>query len=154
MRYRISFFLLLLAFVVQNGWAQDATTDDLWLTQIEEAKAEAQANDQPIIMLFSGSDWCRPCMAMKNRVLDNEVFTDFAKDNVVLLEVDFPRKKQNKLSPAQTQHNNGLAEKYAPKVFPTLVIIDSNGQEIDRMGYQSSLAAADYVKYIKFKTTQ
>ncbi len=154
MQNKMSFFLLLLALVVQNGFAQDASTEDLWFTQIEEAKAQAQANNQPIVMIFSGSDWCRPCMAMKNRVLDNKVFTDFAKENVVLLEVDFPRRSQNKLSPEQTKHNNDLAEKYGPKVFPTLVIVDSSGQEIDRMGYQSSLAAVDYVKYIKFKITQ
>lgn len=154
MQYRFSFLLLMLTFFLQNGIAQDADVDARWFTQMEEAKAQAKSNNQPIVMVFSGSDWCRPCMAMKNRVLESKAFTDFAKDNVVLLEVDFPRKSQNKLSPEQTRHNNSLAEIYSPKYFPTLVIVDNSGQEIDRLGYQSSLSAEDYVKYIKFRITQ
>lgn len=150
MKYRFSLSLLLLAlFSLQNVQAQTEVIPELWLTQIETAQAKAKADGKPIVMVFSGSDWCRPCMNMKRNIFDKEVFTSYAKESVVLMDVDFPRRKENQLSMDQRRHNNGLASKYGIQYFPTLVIVDASGKEIERIGYQSSMRAADYVKFIK-----
>lgn len=152
MRYRFSLSLLFLAlFSFPQIQAQTTADTELWLTQIETAKAKAKADGKPIVLVFSGSDWCRPCMNMKRNIFDKAVFTDYAKESVVLMEVDFPRRKENQLTMDQRRHNNSLANKYGIQYFPTMVIVDANGKELDRIGYQSSMRAADYVKFIKHR---
>lgn len=154
MKHLFAFFLFLSLFFSQNINAQTIGTSnaDLWLTQISEAKHQAKTNDQAIVMVFSGSDWCRPCMNMKQRVLDHKDFTSYAEEHVVLMEVDFPRRSGNQLSVAQQKHNKALAQKYGIRYFPTMVVVNAEGKEIDRIGYQASMSAADYVKYLKHRT--
>lgn len=155
MKYHFSFLFLFCALFSLNGLqAQSTATQELWLTQIKEAQTLAQADDKPIVLVFSGSDWCRPCMNMKRNVFDKEIFTSYASENVVLLEIDFPRRRQNLLSAEQQRHNQALAQKYNIRYFPTMVVVDANGKELDRIGYQSSMGAGEYVKFIKHRTSK
>jgi thioredoxin-related protein len=100
-----------------------------WLTDFNLAKQSA-ANDHKYILLnFSGSDWCGPCIKMKQEVFESEEFSAIAAKQLVLVRADFPRAKKNKLSPEQTKHNEGLAEKYNPSgFFPFTVLLDANGK--------------------------
>ena len=66
----------------------------VWLTDFEAAKKQAAAEKKPIMMFFTGSDWCGWCQKLHEDVLDKDEFQAFAKDGVVLLELDFPRTKQ------------------------------------------------------------
>jgi thioredoxin-related protein len=116
----------------------------------EESKELAQNGSKQILMIFSGSDWCKPCIQMKQNIISNESFTAFANENLVLLEVDFPYKKKNKLSKEQTIHNEALAEKFNQKgTFPLLVVFDKEGNVQQSIGYNSQLSPEDYIQLIQ-----
>ncbi len=108
--------------------AQDAQF--FWTTQIEEAISKAQEEDKRILMVFSGSDWCRPCMKFKKEILDTEDFKTYAQKNYVVLYLDFPARKKNRLSKEQTVHNEALAEKYNRSGFFPKVVILNKDEEI------------------------
>ena len=134
---------------------EEADTTVEWRLNIEEAKQAAADKGAPILMVFSGSDWCRPCIQMRQEVWNNPVFQEYARESLVLLELDFPARKKNKLSPEQTAHNEALAEEYNPKgEFPTAVLIGPEGKEIAHFGYHPDLSAQDYVEYLKAQVTQ
>lgn len=100
-----------------------------WLTDFEAAKATATKEDKFILLNFSGSDWCAPCIKMKAEVFGNESFLSLADEDLILVRADFPRMKKNQLSKEQVKHNEALAEKYNPLgKFPYTVLLDKNGK--------------------------
>jgi thioredoxin-related protein len=100
-------------------------------------------------MNFSGSDWCRSCIVLKQSILNTPEFKYFANNKFVLLDIDFPRKKKNRLNKEQTQYNEKLAEKYNKKgQFPTIIILDSDLNIVARTGYKR-LSPTQYVNHIK-----
>jgi thioredoxin-related protein len=116
-----------------------------WSTNIEEAKANAVAQNKFIVLVFSGSDWCAPCIKLDKNVWQSEDFKLFANEKLVLLRADFPKKKANALPEAQQNANKSLAEKYNKDgYFPLVVILDATGRVIAKKGYENQNAA----KYI------
>jgi thioredoxin-related protein len=100
-----------------------------WLIDFEAAKTIAQENHKYILLNFSGSDWCAPCIKMKQEVFENEDFLDIAEKQLVLIRADFPRVKKNQLSKEQQKHNEVLAEKYNPTgKFPYTLLLDARGK--------------------------
>jgi len=99
-----------------------------WLTDFSTAKETATAEHKYILLNFSGSDWCAPCIKLKKEVFESESFSPLADEKLVLVRADFPRSKKNQLSKEQTQHNEALAEKYNPNgKFPYTLLLDANG---------------------------
>jgi thioredoxin-related protein len=93
-----------------------------WYLNYDEAKAVAKKENKPIVILFTGSDWCPPCKALKKEVLPNPLFRKEA-GKVILVLADFPRRKQ--LSPEQTRHNRTLASLFLGRSgLPTMVAVD------------------------------
>ena len=102
-----------------------------WLTDMTTAKEAATKENKHILLNFSGSDWCGPCIKMKKEVFESESFLNLAEKQLILVRADFPRSKKNKLSDEQTKHNEALAEKYNPSgKFPFTVLLDANGKVI------------------------
>ncbi|HOX82394.1 MAG TPA: thioredoxin family protein [Chryseolinea sp.] len=102
-----------------------------WLTNMTAAKEIAAKENKYILLNFSGSDWCAPCIKMKKEVFENESFLNLAEKQLILVRADFPRSKKNKLSDEQTKHNEALAEKYNPSgKFPLTILLDANGKVI------------------------
>ena len=95
---------------------------------------------------FSGSDWCGWCIKLDKEVFSQAAFKEYAKDNLILVMVDFPKKK--KLDAATESANNALMEKYGVEGFPTVILVDSKGTVIAQTGYREGGAAA-YVEHIK-----
>lgn len=120
--------------------------DNGWQTNLEAAKKIAEKDNKVILMDFSGSDWCGWCIKLDKEVFSQAAFKDYAKDNLILVMVDFPKKKQ--LDAATKAANKALMEKYGVKGFPTVVLVDSKGTVIAQTGYRSGGAAA-YVEHIK-----
>lgn len=116
-----------------------------WTTDFTKAITEANANNKYIVLNFSGSDWCGPCMKLKKEVLDSQDFLKFAESKLVLVRADFPRSKKNRLSPELTKSNENLAEKYNKEgKFPFTVLIDGNGNVVKSWdGYTSSMTIAN-----------
>ena len=119
---------------------------DSWLTDFEKAKKVAVEKKVPILADFSGSDWRGWCIKLDREVFSQEAFREYAKTNVVLFLADFPSKK--KLPEKVTQQNKGLAEKYGIRGFPTVPLLDAEGQVLARTGYKSGGADA-YVEHVR-----
>ncbi|GJM33058.1 MAG: hypothetical protein DHS20C18_20590 [Saprospiraceae bacterium] len=122
---------------------------DNWFTNKEEAFAFAQLHNEQILMVFAGSDWCRPCIQLKQDILISEEFEDFSKDRLAILYLDFPSKNKNKLSPEQIKHNEALAEKYnmAGK-FPKIILFDKDLKKLKEITFRSQLPA-EFIREIK-----
>ena len=89
-------------------------------------------------MNFAGSDWCGPCIRLKEEVFDTQAFVAYADKNLVLLRADFPRLKKNKLPADQVKKNEELADVYNKDgQFPLTVLIDANGKVVKKwVGFQ------------------
>lgn len=112
-----------------------------WGNDFDKAKIESLENKKLILLYFSGSDWCGPCIKLKKDVLETDEFIDFATNKLVLLRADFPRMKKNQLDKVQTQKNEKLAEKYNNKgKFPLTVLLDPSGRVLKEWdGYPKDL---------------
>lgn len=122
------------------------SASDGWLTDFTKAKAEAKMSKKIILADFAGSDWCGWCMRLDREVLSTPEFKKFAKKNLILLLVDFPRKKPQ--SSTIKKQNNELSAKYGVRGFPTVLLLDYNGKVIARTGYQRGGSAA-YIAHLK-----
>ena len=96
--------------------------------------AEASQQNKQVLLNFSGSDWCAPCIKMDQEVFSRKQFAEYASKNLILVKLDFPRRK--KLLPDQKAQNEQMAKKYAIQGFPTYVLVNASGKEIRRQeGY-------------------
>ncbi len=120
-----------------------------WGLDIEKAKIEAKASKKYIILNFSGSDWCGPCIKLKKDIFESEDFKTYATQSLVLVRADFPRAKKNQLTKTQTAHNEALAEKYNQKgSFPLTVLLNANGEVIKEWEGYTQKSALDFVHEI------
>ncbi|MBX3748285.1 MAG: thioredoxin family protein [Verrucomicrobiae bacterium] len=111
-----------------------ATAHAEWKTDFAAAQAEAKKENRLLVLNFTGSDWCPPCIQMKREVLDKKEFKDFAAKNLVLVEVDFPRRKA--ISAAQRRANEALQKKFSIEGYPTFIVLGPDGKELSRdLGY-------------------
>ncbi|WP_395062840.1 thioredoxin family protein [Flavobacterium sp.] len=137
---KITFIIALL--ITTLGFSQE------WKSDIEEAKAQAAKEGKNILLVFSGSDWCGPCMKLDKIVWKSEIFKTESEKKWVLVKADFPKKKGNVLSPELTASNNRLAEKYNKSGnFPLVVLLDNTGRVIGMTGFKN-VSAEEYVKII------
>ena len=117
-----------------------------WLTDFSQAKNEAAQAKKAILLNFSGSDWCGPCIMMKKQVFESEPFQAYANDHLVLVRADFPRQKKNQLTPAQTQHNESLAERFNPEgKFPFTVLITPEGTVLKKWDGYAKQSPAEFI---------
>jgi|TARA_B100000780_G_C21043133_1_gene418651 thioredoxin-related protein len=110
-----------------------------WETSYESSITKAQAQNKKIILVFQGSDWCGPCIKLSKEIWSSQEFIDYSKENYILIQADFPRKKKNALKIEQQEINNFLAEKYNPNgYFPLVVILNKDGQVIGETSYKKT----------------
>ena len=93
-----------------------------WHVLLDEAFQESKKTGKPIMANFTGSDWCGWCKRLDKSVFHQPGFDKWAKDNVVLLELDFPRRF--KLPPAVVQQNRGLQQSFGVRGYPTVWLFD------------------------------
>lgn len=117
-----------------------------WLTDINQARQTAADQDKPIFAYFTGSDWCGWCKRLDANVLSHKEFQDYARDNLVMLKLDFPRRTAQ--PEALKQANQALAQKFGIRGFPTIVLMDQEGHELGRTGYQQ-MNPLEYVQHLK-----
>lgn len=108
----------------------------VWQPTYAEALTGAKAQDKLILLVFSGSDWCAPCIKMDKKVWQSDAFLAYAKENCIMYKADFPKKKTNQLPDAVVVQNRALAEKYDPKgYFPLVLLLDKEGAVLGETGY-------------------
>ncbi|MEO9211196.1 MAG: thioredoxin family protein [Ginsengibacter sp.] len=116
-------FLLILLF------SSITLLSNVWQTDLNKAKQMAKEEHKFIILSFSGSDWCGPCIRLHKEIFDSEIFTNYANEHLVLLNADFPRAKKNQLSKEQQKKNDELADVYNKNgVFPFTLLLNSEGK--------------------------
>lgn len=119
-----------------------------WKTSFEEAKLEATEENKNILLVFSGSDWCAPCIKLDNVVWKSEAFQSEAEKNWVIYKADFPKKKANQLAPELAESNKKLAEKYNRNgSFPLVILLDKTGKVIGMTGFKN-ISASEYIQLI------
>ena len=140
----------LIALLAATVFWQISAAEASWLTDLPKAQAQAKAENKIVLLDFTGSDWCGWCIKFKKDVLDTPEFQAYAAKNVVLVELDFPRKK---VQPDNLKKANAeLSKRYKADGFPTLVVLNKDGREIGRQeGYSEGGPAAFIAKLEKFK---
>ena len=139
-------YLLSVLFLGFNAYSQD------WNTNFEEAKIEALNNKKNIVLVFQGSDWCAPCIKLDREIWATTEFKNLAKNHFIMFKVDFPRRKANKLSKKLTAQNANLAEMYNKEgFFPLVVVINSKGEILGKMGYEKITPTVYFKKLSAFE---
>ena len=119
-----------------------------WTTDMDKAMKLSAKTGKPILADFSGSDWCGWCMKLDREVFSQKIFKDFAKDNLILVLLDFPR---SKVIPANVKkQNRALAAKYGIRGYPTVLLLDSKGNVLLKTGYRRG-GPQKYVDFLKSK---
>ncbi|OGS73423.1 MAG: hypothetical protein A3G95_04195 [Flavobacteria bacterium RIFCSPLOWO2_12_FULL_31_7] len=122
MKKLIAIVLLL----VNIGFAQQTET---FKQKLETAKTE----NKSVLLYFSGSDWCAPCVKFKKFIVNTPEFQTFATENLVIYNADFPRLSKNKLAKEVEKENETLADKYNSKgIFPLILLLDAEGNVIKK----------------------
>jgi protein disulfide-isomerase len=111
-----------------------------WLTNYEAALAKAKKEKKSVLIDFTGSDWCGWCIRLKDEVFSKPEFIEWAKEHVVLLELDFPRNK--KLPEELKKQNEKLQQEFQVQGFPTIIFVDAKGKKVGRSGYVEGGPAA------------
>jgi len=117
-----------------------------WLSDYSEALRLGKEMNRPVLVDFTGSDWCSWCMKLDKEVFSQSAFTDYAKDSLILVKVDFPRRKSQ--TPDEKAFNEKLMNQYGVQGFPTIILLSAEGKELNRTGYQPGGAEA-YVKHLQ-----
>ena len=100
-----------------------------WQPNFETAKKVALEKHELILLNFSGSDWCGPCILLRKEIFESDVFSKMADTSLVMINADFPRNKKNQLDEKTSLQNDALADKYNPDGnFPFTLLLDANGK--------------------------
>jgi protein disulfide-isomerase len=128
------FRLALVASLVYGGIVASLKAAEGWKTDYTAALAQAAKENKMVLLDFTGSDWCGWCIKLQKDTFSKPEFKKFAEQSLVLVELDFPREKAQ--SDELKKQNEELAEKFGVQGFPTLVLLDPQGQEAARnVGY-------------------
>lgn len=102
-----------------------------WHYNLYDAEKIARENNKYVLLNFSGSDWCGPCIRMRKEIFDSEVFKNMADAELVLVNADFPRKKKNQPTADQQNINDEMADKYNRQgIFPYTLLLNSEGKVV------------------------
>jgi len=124
-----------------------------WQTDFEKAKTEAKSEHKLILLNFSGSDWCGPCIRLKKDIFDSETFMKYADENLVLVNADFPRLKKNILSKEQQKQNESLADAYnSDGSFPLTLLLNADGKVLKKWNGLPASSPEEFTNDLKAAT--
>jgi protein disulfide-isomerase len=98
-----------------------------WYTDVREAITVSNKEQKPMLMFFTGSDWCGWCIRLQNEVLKTPEFTKWAKENVILVELDYPRRTPQ--TPEIKNQNNELQQAFGIQGFPTVYFTSAESKD-------------------------
>jgi protein disulfide-isomerase len=131
--------LLTSAALAASGWGDD----------YEKAVAQAKAEKKMVLLDFTGSDWCGWCIKLDKEVFSKPDFKAYAKDNLVLVEVDFPQGK--KLPKKVVEQNEKLQKEHGVRGYPTIVVLNPEGKKVGQLGYMEGGPKAFLAKLDELK---
>jgi len=123
-------------------------------SRLENAKKQASEKNELILLNFSGSDWCIPCIKLHKNIIESDEFKKLETENVVVyINADFPRNKKNQLSPELKKENASLADQYNKKgLFPYTLLLSSEGKILkswEGLPSENALAFSKEIRSIK-----
>ncbi len=131
---------------------QAAPPEDLWTTNAEEATKQAKESDRDMLLLFTGSDWCPPCIKLENEILSKAGFYDSAVEKFVLVKFDFPQNTQ--LAANIQRQNDEWSNRYGIESFPTVVLVDKDLNPYAITGYREEASEAYMAHLDTFHTAR
>jgi len=142
---KISMIFLWLSFTAfTNIQGQEQLVSMDWL------QSQSSTTERNILIVFSGSDWCKPCIQLDKEILQSADFLSFQEDHLVLYKADFPYQKKNQVSRNQQLMNEKLAEAFNPKgAFPNAVLLNSDLELINSIPYRSGMQPEEFINQIK-----
>jgi protein disulfide-isomerase len=140
-------FSIVIVFLATSGLLSAAG----WPTDYARALEQAKAENKRVLLDFTGSDWCGPCIQLNKRAFSRPEFISYAEKNLILVELDYPQRK--KQSPALVKQNERLAKQYGieEKGYPTLVLLDPAGKIVRELSGYDGENAADIIAWIEGK---
>ncbi|MBC8128418.1 MAG: thioredoxin family protein [Gloeobacteraceae cyanobacterium ES-bin-144] len=120
-----------------------ATTPQGWMADLDKAFAKAKMEKKAVLVEFTGSDWCPPCIVLKKDVFSQKEFVTAASKKFILVEVDFPRAQ-----PDVAKKNEPLMEKYKVDGFPTVLLFTSDGKEFTRFDATQFPSVSEFLKHL------
>lgn len=121
-----------------------------WSGDFNTTKTEAEKQHKLILVNFSGSDWCGPCIRLRKEILESAEFENYAKENLLLVRADFPRQKKNQLDKEQVKRNEALADKYNPDgKFPFTLLVDGHGKVLKTWDGYPDISPLQFVNEVK-----
>ncbi|AZA58247.1 thioredoxin family protein [Chryseobacterium shandongense] len=120
----------------------------------ETAKKAAAENKELILLNFSGSDWCIPCIKLHKNIIETDDFKKLQADNIILyINADFPRNKKNQLSSELKKENAALADQYNPKgLFPYTLLLNPEGKVLktwEGLPSENALVFSNEIRSVK-----
>ena len=139
-------FLIAVAVTIFSFLAINTGAQAAWIQDYDQAIKDSEKYNRPILVNFTGSDWCGWCFRLKEEVFSKPAFKNYAGKNLILLELDFPRRKPQ--SSNIKKQNNNLARKYRIRGFPTIILINEKGDLIATTGYRRG-GPVKYIEHLK-----
>jgi len=130
-----------LGLVGASGWAAD-----LWQTDFAAASKLAKESGKYVLVDFTGSDWCGWCIKLDKEVFGEKAFQNYAKENLVLVKLDFPRAKPQ--SAELKAQNEKLRDQYKVRGFPTIILLSPAGEQAAQTGYRRG-GPEKYVEHLQ-----
>lgn len=122
----------------------------VWLTDFSKAQEEAKRSHKAILLSFSGSDWCLPCIKMRKTIFETAAFESYAATSLILVNADFPRLRKHKLEKEQQKSNDALAERFNPSgKFPYTLVIDENGKVMKSWDGYANESPENFITEVK-----
>ena len=135
--------ILLLSLI---GLHASLSAGNAWMTDYAAAKIKAASEQKPLLLEFTGSDWCPPCMRLNKEVFSQVAFLDYAAEELVIVKLDFPRKKAQ--SAELKAQNIALRDQFGIRGYPTVLLVNAEGKLLAQTGYRPGGAEA-YVEHLK-----
>jgi thioredoxin-related protein len=141
----LSLVLFVLVATCAGAFAAD------WQTDYARALAMAKSQNKRVLLDFTGSDWCGPCIQLRKLVFSRPDFSAYANKNLVLVEIDYPQRK--KQSDALKKQNEKLSKQYGidEKGFPTIMLLDPSGKVLREFTGYDGETAAGFIAWIEGK---
>jgi thioredoxin-related protein len=124
--------------------------DPGWYNDLQAAKQIAKKEHKHILLNFSGSDWCGPCILLRKEIFDDRAFLKMADTTLVLVNADFPRLKKNQLPAVQQKMNDEMADHYNPKgLFPLTLLLDAEGKVLTQWEGNPAVKPDEFSRHIR-----
>ncbi|MEW5677364.1 thioredoxin family protein [Flavobacterium enshiense] len=142
MKMKIVGFLLFLSLAVSAQEMKKLT--------FNQSLEKAQTENKNVLLYFSGSDWCAPCVKFKKHFVNTDLFLQYSSENLILFNADFPRLKKNQLPENQAVENEKLAEKYNNKgIFPLILLLNSKGEILKKWEQYPAETLENFIANLK-----